>query len=332
MTKPNEQEWVADLFTEMLKEGAPERRAAFAARSPVLLSAAALKMLLAQRSDEKGVACLQLLDEMRLYLWDHPESYPEGEGPLDPIVKGLRTGELSFSAALGKAIGIECAGLLSNTYLHVLFVRFTDALEQSVTFAAQAATLALESAWAMPFPTIAPDVKLSAAKGFIHVVHGALMKRPDGGLLDRADAAGRWALEEADRRARPELRGELLNMLGTMTLDAYASRWAASPEYLATIGSWLARAATPMPAPQAALARAVDLLSQAVDRQPAGERGATLKALMQATVFEACSRGAEPDRAGLGALAEQAFQNLDRTRDAEARKYVEQILEVYGIR
>jgi len=329
-TIPSDKAWVLGLFKQMLEEKTPDDRLDFVFRHPVLLSAEALKILLASEGETGALAGL---DELRLNLWDHPEQYPRDRGPLNGAIEGLRSRALTLAEARARVVQLQCAGLLSNTYIKVVYEPLLSEVWDGASFPSQAAELVLDSAWAMPFENLAQHVRLAATRGFILVVHAALTQFPDGQLLRRAHEAGAWCLKEVDWSAILPRRSDMLHELGVMDLDAYTSRWPAAPDYLEIIAPWLARATNPMPSPAVALARASDLLAEGAKLRPPGsERGTTLKALLQAKIFEAVARRSDPDPDELGPIASGALENLSPEVDTEAWQWVQNAVDVFALK
>ncbi|MCC7240895.1 MAG: hypothetical protein IT180_03135 [Acidobacteria bacterium] len=328
MTKlPSEREWVFGLFDSMLEEPDDQQRLVFVFRHPVLLSADAQRLLQESGRDDR---MLFMLDSFRRRLWDEPERYPRGLGPLDSLLEGLRDRSLTMAAARAQAVQPATAGLLSNTYVKVLFEPLVKEVWDGKAYAAQAAEVVLDSAFAMPFPNLGIHPRVGAVRGFVLVVHAALTKNPDGHLLERAHDVGAWLLQALPWP--PERRGDFLHELGVMDLDAYASQWPAGPGYLDEIRPWLARAVHPMPEPAVALSRASRLLAKAGDlRAGSEEAGETWKALLQARIFEASARGAEPDRAELKSIASRALAHFAARPDSDAAQWVARAVDAYHL-
>lgn len=326
---PTEKEWLLDIYRQLMEETTPDGVRDFVVRHPVLLSVQALQLMNAWGCQRKVLAGL---DRMRLELWDKPELFPRDRGPLNGVIEGLRKRELLYAEARARAIRLDCAGLLSNTYIKVVFEFLMPEVSRGGAFPTQAAQVVLDSAWSMPFENLATDIRAGAARGFILVVHAALTQNPDGGLLERAHEAGDWALEHVDWSGKPAARGELLHELGVMDLDAYTSRWPAGLSYMDRISEWLARATKPMPEPAVALARASRLLTEAEELRPPGsDRGATLKALLQSRMFEASATQSQPDREELRDLGTRALQHLDAQSDADAVEWTRRAMEFYEL-
>ncbi|MBK6488506.1 MAG: hypothetical protein IPF98_17005 [Gemmatimonadetes bacterium] len=319
MTETEEREWVCGHFDRMMAAPSPAERTAYLLRHPVLLSSGALRLIQAGRSAEPGLRATMLyLDEARAHFWQHPEDYPKGHGPLEALVDELRAGSVDFAEALQRAREPGCSGQLSHSYLRAVLLHWVEELDIDVAFAMHAAELALEAAWAMPLPHLVLDVRRAAAEGFIRLVHGGLMRRPDGRRFARAIDVGQWAVEDAVAAGRPALQGEYLSMLGSMALDAYTARFAPSTAYSAAIAAWLANAIDPMPAPSVGLALARELLEASVDlREPGSDRGRTLKALLEAVVYGAFAGGGSPDPGVVATLAERALAELDSASDQD---------------
>jgi len=334
---PPERTWVSGIFRQMLSETTSDGRRDFVFRHPVLLSGDALDMLASDFPAEPQT--LAALEQWRLHLWDHPEEYPHGYGPLDELIDALRKRELTFDQARARAIEPARAALLSNTYIRAAMEPVVAEIKQASTLdgpaggdpvAIQAAELMLDSAFAMPYEHLSLHVRLGAAFEFIDAAHATLMQTPDGRLLQRANDAGTSVLTRVDSSVNPAARGRLLHELGVMELDAYASpRWPATPDYAERIAPWLARATNAMPEPSVALARARLRLMEAVElRESGSERGATLKALLQATIYEARAQRSEPKRDDLRSLAQLALQHLDPDVDSAACQWVRSVIFV----
>ena len=323
---PSENEWVLKLFQQMLENTETEGRRDFVFRHPVLLSSYAIRVL----SDPGGHSeALAMLEEMRLYYWDHAGEFPAGLGPLSGLIEGLRTRQLTYDQAKALAVVSDCAGLLSNTYIKVELDPLITEAGTGEAFPAQAAEVVLDSAWAMPFENLASQVKLTAARGFTMIVHAMLVQNPDGRLLTRAQEVGDWALNALESRGMKGAKGEMLHELGVMNLDPYTSQFPTGKNYMEKVNSWLARAVHPMPDPAEALARASQLLTDAVGlRRPGSDRGATLKALMQSRLFEAAAGGLSPDPDELRTIAHAALKNLDPNSDAGDVEWVHKAMEV----
>jgi hypothetical protein len=330
MDESQEKAWVLAQYDGMLAAGTPAPRKAYLLEHPVLLASAALQIIQAERADEPNTtAALVYLDQARRYLWQNTSDYPPGLGPLQKVVAALRVGDIDYEEAMRQALDIECCGQLSHTYVRAVMMRWTDELQNDVTFTMQAAEIGLEAALAMPCPRLALDVRRAAAEGFIRLVHGGLMRRPDGRLFARALEMGEWGWQDAEQRGKMGLKGDYLNMLGAMALDAYAANFGPSPDYPAAIEEWLARALDPMPKAVDGLAQARAYLSAAVElRDPGSPRGNTLKALLEAVVYEAFARGERPDRGQAPALADRALADLNPTTDQLA---IDRVLVLRGL-
>lgn len=325
-------EWVRGHMEAMLAAGEAEARRDYVLAHPVLLSAEALGMIQdAGGDDPEWRAAVAYLDEARVYLWEHPGDYPPGHGPLEEVVGEYRAGALGLDDAVGRAGRLDCCGQLSHTYLRAVMRRWLDELEMDVSFALGAAEIALEAALAMPFPRLAADVKRAAAEGYVRLVHGALMRRPDGHAYGRALDIGRWAVEDARERDKTGLEGEYLHELGTLVLDAYAANLGPSPDYPDGVNAWLARADIPMPAAAGELARAREFLSRAVElRETGSSRGTTRKALLEAETYLAFAVGERPDPGRVRALAAEALADLRQPSDSRHLERVIALRETFG--
>lgn len=320
-----EQQWVFSLCEQLTQQESGAERKAFVFAHPVLLSAHAHRLLL-----EFGVdgALVTLLDQARRHFWEQPATFDAARGPLGALLQQLRERTITVDDARRQASQPECAGLLSSTYMKVVFEPIIERALDGTAFPVQAADVALASALAMPFDGLARDVRLAATRGYLLVVHPALTKNPDGSLLERAQSAVDSVLD----LATPAMRGALLHELGTTYLDAYASQFVPDAEYVDRVEAWLARAIHPMPAPQTALSRATGLLADAASaRAPGSDRGATLKALLQATIYASLLAGITPDQDACRLIAGQALEHLDRTRDADAAAWIERACDRFGI-
>jgi len=312
-----EHQWVFSLCEQLTLQATGADRKSFVFRHPVLLSAQAHHLLL-----EAGVdgALVTLLDQARRSFWERPDTFDATLGPLHALFEQLRARTITLDEARQHASQPDIAGLLSSTYIKVVFNPLIEQALDGGAFPVQAADVALASAFAMPFEPLARDLCLAATRGYLLVIHPALTKNPDGSLLTRAQTAVDHVLESAS----PAIRGALLHELGATYLDAYASQFGPGDAYVSSIGEWLARAVHPMPAPQLALARACDLLAEAAPVRSAGrDRGATLKALLQARVFASVAGGFALDREQCRSIAAQALEHLDRETDADAVAWVE---------
>jgi hypothetical protein len=310
--------WVGDQFRALMSAKTPAQRTAYLLEHPVLLSGTAQALL--QRvtaGDAVSEGALAELDDLRSALGSHPDRYPAGHGPLERIVAELRSGDIDLQEAVERAKAPDCAGQLSYAYIKALLSRLGNEADDDLTFALAAAETALEAALAMPWPLLAPDVRRGAAQGFIPLVHRGLLRRPDGRLFARAIEVGEWAVRDAEEHGQGPMKGNFLHWLGTMSLDAYGSKFAPSPEFPAQIEEWLGRALDPMPTPVDGLSRARHYLSQAVELRPPGrERGQTLKALVEAMLYEGYARGTAANLAEVSTLADQAIAQLDPDADA----------------
>jgi hypothetical protein len=291
---------------------------------PVLLSSAALGLIQQAKPKEAITnAALASLDNARVHWWQHPDDYPLGHGPLERTVAALRSGEIDYDDAIQRARDLECSGQLSHTYLRAVMLSWVDELQNDLTFTLQAAEIAIEATWAMPLPSLVLDARRAAAEGFIRLVHGGLMRRPDGRLYARAIEIGEWAWHDAEKRGKLPLKGEYLHELGTLALDAFAANFGPSVNYPAEVDAWLARAIDPMPKPADGLQQARAYLSDAADlREPGSNRGRTLKALLEAIVYEAYARGEKLNDAEVQALAGRALADLAPYKDEDAIKRV----------
>lgn len=312
--------WLCDQFTGILDaESGPARRR-YLFEHPALLSSSALGAI--QRAIPKGPETTPLLmsiDEARRHLSEHPNDYPTGHGPLEHVIAALRSGEIDLAEAIALATTRPCSEQLSQTYLRAVMTSLLEQVDDDVGFAMEAAETAFAAAWAMPWPSLAVDVRRGAAEQFIRLVHRGLVRRPDGRLYARACEAGEWGVLDARHTGNLPLAGAYLHLLGAMSLDAYAANFAPSPAYRTSVASWLARATYPMPEPAAGLAQARVFLSAAVDLRPPGpHRGATLKALVETLVYEDFARDAAANRAEVSALADRAIADLDPQADEGA--------------
>lgn len=309
--------WLADHFTRMLNAATPAERTTYVLEHPVLLSAAALRAIqLATPEDPEASAAVAFLDGARSHFWSHPEEYPPGHGPLEHVIDALRSGDVDLEEAIERARAPDCAGQLSHTYLRAVMTHLEAEVDGDVTFALGAAEISLESAWAMPWPLLSLDVRRAAAGGFVRLVHRGLIRRPDGRLYARALEVGEWGWRDAEENGNLPLKGAYLHWVGTLSLDAYAANFGPSPEFPEEIQAWLARASDPMPDAAEGLGHARNYLSAAVDFRPAGrERGHTLKALVEAIVYDGFARGTGSDPGEVSALAERALVDLDPAAD-----------------
>jgi hypothetical protein len=332
MTERDETVWLCENLDGLLAADSPDERWRWVFEHPVLLSAKALELLQRERpGDPETGAALRLLDETRTHLWDRPEDYPLGHGPLEAVAAALREGEIGYDEAVERARAPERAAQLSHTYLRALLLAWVEEVELDAGFGLSLANLALESARAMPLPRLATDVMRATAEGFIRLVHGALLRRPDGAALRRALEVGEWALDDAEEQGRPALKGAYLQMMGAMLLDSYAANFGPSADFPEQVRGWLARASEPMPDASDGLTRARDHLADAVDlRAPGSPRGKTRKALLEAEIYRAFSMGKEPDPDTVSTLAGEALADLDPAADAPHVARVVQLRDVFG--
>jgi hypothetical protein len=325
-----EKDWICDQFNRLLAAGTPAARTEYLLEHPVLLSGTAMRIVqLAAGQEPMTEANLMFLDDARKELWAHPEKYPPGHGPLEQVIADLRAGDIDLAEAIERAKAPDCAGQLSHTFVRALLWRLGEAADDDVTFALGAAETVVDAAWAMPWPSLASDVRRAAAEGFIRLVHRGVMRRPDGRLYARALEVGDWGLKDAEKNGNMRLKGAYLHWLGTLSLDAYGANVGVSPDYRSQVEVWLAKAIDPMPDVLEGLAHARRCLTEAVDLRPAGsERGQTLKALVETIVYEAFARGTKCDVVEITALSDRALDDLDAVADERA---IGRLLQLRGL-
>ena len=332
MTENDESIWVCAQMDGLIAARTTADRVQYVFEHPVLLSSLALGLIQSTRDDDADVhTALIGLEETRQHLWDRPEDYPLGYGPLERVIAALRSGEIEFDEALREVRAPECACQLSHTYLRGVMQSWLREPEDDATFSLRRAELALEAALAMPLPRLALDVHRAAAEYFIRLVRVVLMRRPDGRAYTRALSIGDWALQNARAARDGPLEGYYLQQLGALALDAYGANFGPTAEYREQIDAWLERASNPMPDAVDGLAQAQHYFARAVPlRAPGSDRGQTLKALLEAEMYRARAAGGELDVARATPLAKQALAELDPAADQRHVDRVMRLLATLG--
>jgi hypothetical protein len=317
MNEVEENDLILAFFDEMIHKGSQQDLDEYLYSHPLLLSNGIRQVVLDGRGNKPQVInALSYLEEIHNLYWNNVEEYPIGPGPLEKIIFEMRDGNIGYEEALEKACHFDCAVLLSPIYIKALMAFWLEELENDLTFAKEASEITIEAVLSMPLKNLFVSVMMQGAEGFILFSHKYLTRRPDGVLYNKAIAAGIWAVNIAEYTANQPLKGEFLHDIGTLSLDAYSANFGPSPEYPDNIKLWLARADHHMPAPSEGLANACNFLSEAVDlRESGSEKGRTLKALLEAIIYESFVTGTKADPILISSLSEQALSNLDPSTD-----------------
>jgi CHAT domain-containing protein len=255
--------------------------------------------------------------------------YSFGSGPIEQLMESVTRGEMTAETALERAAQTDTADQMSPIYVGVLVRRvFAQREHQSEEHLLLWMKLIRAGITARAdSPETLKDRRV-VDLDFIEIAQQYLCEWADGRLCREANQIGEQLLETMP--ADDSQRGDVLHVLGTLYLDPYTAR-RTNVSYSSQINAWHRKflnahlrelAGKPaeewsMPEPAVALDRAIASLEQAVPRRSGHEKGLSLKALQQATLWRAIVSDQEYDQSKLCEIGNQALQFLDPKIDPQ---------------
>ena len=311
-------------------------RRAFACANPTLLRPDILQGLQDREciwTDAVLRDAVSFLNEARVQMYEHPERYLLGAGPIEVLADQI---DHTFSAEVARtrARAVGAAVQLAPVYQYAVFF---DALRPSSGPTSDRsrwrAELFLAAAEAAPASATDARVLRNARIGFVKVATAHCSREADGRFFAVGAACARATIAAArDDRERADAEFAA----GILHLDPYTIDW--SPEQMRArvvqrMGD--ARRARPLdpsvPGVEDALAAAVVHLRTAAELGGGQRRGRALKALLQAQWYQARGLGMEVPRVEIQALVVDALAALDPVRDAAAVHFVCRTARLEGV-
>ncbi len=331
-TTTEERNWICKHFDEMMQTDLTEARKQYILDHPLLLSLITIPVITENRGHDPNIInVFDYLDELRKGYWSNPSTYPNGYGPIEKIVNQWRDGNLEYTTAKEKVKKVSCAGFLSPVYIKALMYQWIDDLAIDLDFTMKSAELAVDAVIANPLPSLSIDLMMQASEGFMQLAHRSLVRRPDGTIFTRAIKLGQWAVKEANNKKQSVLEGAFLHMLGTLSLDAYSGNFGPTEDYPENVDIWIARAKNPMPAPQEGFKLAKIFLEAALPLRTSGSAyGETVKALIEAIIYESIYMDRQPNIEALKQLSLVAMQHLDPIEDVALRDRISDLMSIYS--
>lgn len=329
---------ITELFEGIVSA---ESASEFVFHHPVLLSTAWQRELaLRVKSEEQKDTLLRLM-HVSGSMQQNPRNYPIGPGPIEQIYGQARRGEITQRYALDRAASEDMFSLLSPFYVRLLSINAQKAARERDWRAGVGIEQLILAALDARREQIAVD---QAEMDFIAVVHWldivtrAVGDVPDGTLFRDALRRGEQLKDVIQDPGAFYAPAEILSRLGILHLDPYIAGRSSS-NYEQQWLLWQARldqqrsreaqgAASEedrIPRPVMALPQAVAYLRLAAPQRAGVDRGLTLKALMEATMWARAVR-AHPDRSEVEGWANEALQLIPEQGYESERAVIDNLL------
>lgn len=329
------------IFEELMSCQSSADATDFLFAHPVLLSPkwherfAAFVETLPRPAREEAGRILQSLVRASQDLHQGAKPYPVGTGPLEMLYAMVSKGEVTQATALELAGQPQTYRLLSPIYVQKLSRYAEDQARKGDWRKGLLVQKLILSALEARRGEIELDqdvMQFCATVHWLDIVARAVWDIPDGRLFRDAVARGERLAQTIDSPDGLYPRGEILYRLGVLHLDPYTlgrttenydMQWGLWQQRLGSAGE--TGEAAGIPPLKEALAKAADYLRRAAEVQQGADRGLSLKALLQALVFQHVA-GERPDAAEVQSVASEARSLLKEDRYASERAEIKNLL------
>jgi hypothetical protein len=266
--------------------------------------------------------------------------YPIGTGPLERLYRLVRKGEITESRGLELASQSDTYRLLGLVYVRMLSIHAERAArggDWKTGLLIQKLILSALEARRSELVIDQATMDFCATVHWLDIVARAVWDVPDGRLFHDAVGRGEALANTVDDPGGFYAPGEILHRLGVLHLDPYVySR--TTQDYDLQWGLWQDRLAqsrateyggesddaSRLPPVKEALPKAAEYLRRAAVVRKGVSRGLTLKALLQALVWQHVA-GISPETAEVHSVASEALSLLPTDRYAEPRAEIESL-------
>ena len=329
---------IFEVFQGLVAANSP---AEYVFAHPVLLSSAWQAILSNSLTTPKQKETLDRLIYVSQAMQEDPGKYPIGPGPIEHIYGQASRGEVTKARALELATAPDVYSLLSPFYVRLLSInaegnaRKSDwksgvAIEQLILSALDARRGQIE--------VDQDEMDFVAVIHWLDIVARAVWEVPDNALFRDAVKRGQKMAAIINDPGDFYPPAEILNRLGILHLDPYVyarrnenyeQQWRLWQERFDQERNRDMRGMTTdadrIPRAEAALPEAVKFLRRAAPHRSGTDRGLTLKALVQALVWQRAV-GLTPKSSEVEAAAKDALSLLPSRGYEEARIEIENLL------
>jgi len=333
---------VADGVLQVFQELATaESPVDFLFKHPVLLSRSWQRHVLAGPLTAAQSDAMARLVRLTGTIDKAPEKYPVGPGPIEQVLQRILRGDLTESHALKLVAGAEIHQLLSPFYVRLLSITAERKAQQGdwkPGLTLQRLILAALDARRADLQIDQAEMDFIAVVHWLDIVARAVWDVPDGQLFADARQRGEHLAPSINDPGGFYGPAEILQRLGVLHLDPYVSG-RANQGYQRQWRQWqerldLARTARfeggatdqdRIPLPEAALPAAVDYFRRALPHRAGRPRAATLKAMLQALVWQLAVK-IVPDAAEVKRVGDEVLELLTDDDSVNQRTEVRALL------
>ena len=333
---------IFEIFEGLVATNSP---ADYVFKHPVLLSSAWHAVLSNNLTTPKQEETLARLIYVTHAMQDDPQKYPIGPGPIERIYGQAKRGEITKEQALELAVAPAAYSLLSPFYVRLLSINAERRAQQSDWQTGVAIEQLILSALDSRRGQIEVDqdeMDFIAVIHWLDIVSRAVWEVPDSSLFHDALKRGLRLAAVINDPGDLYSPAEILHRLGILHLDPYVYA-RQSENYEQQWRLWQERFdqqrnrdmrgmtadADRIPRAEVALPEAAKFLRQAAPHRSGIHRGLTLKALVQALVWQRAV-GLTPDSSEVEEVANEALSLLPSQGHEAARVEIENLLRWNG--